>query len=333
MNIAILDDYIGVSQQVADWTSLTSRANVVVFDRPLAVPDEAARALADFDVICTLRERMPIPADLITCLPRLKYIVVTGKRYDTVDVAAAAARGIPVSNTPVVGAGAGGVAELTWGLILAATRHIASEDRMMRDGGWQHQAGTTIGGKTLGILGLGGLGRRVAEIGKVFGMDLVTWSQNMTDEQATACGARRVTKEELFATSDIITVHLALSERTHRIVGPNELRMMKKSAYLINTARGAIIDEQALIDVLASGAIAGAGLDVFENEPLPIDHPFRNLPNVVITPHLGYFTREMLGTYYGDAIRLIGCFLDGKPDRVVNMVKPETAASTILTCR
>ncbi|EUB99448.1 Phosphoglycerate dehydrogenase [Rhizobium sp. CF080] len=324
MNIAILDDYIGVSQQVADWESLKSRANVVVFDRPLAVPDEAARALADFDVICTLRERMPIPASLIERLPKLRYIVVTGKRYDTVDVAAATARGILVSNTPVTGTtGAGGVAELVWGLILSSTRHIASEDRMMRQGGWQHQAGTTLGGKTLGILGLGGLGRQVAGIGKAFGMKIQAWSQNMTDEHAAAVGGERVSKEELFASSDIITVHLALSERTRHIVGAPELQAMKKTAFLINTARGAIVDEQALVEVLQSGSIAGAGLDVYEKEPLPKDHPFRSLPNVVITPHVGYFTREMLGTYYGDAVRLIDAFLDGRPDRVVNMGRVE----------
>lgn len=318
MNIAVLDDYIGVSQQVADWEPLKSRANLVVFNRPLAVPDEAARALADFDVICTLRERMPIPAALIEQLPRLRYIVVTGKRYDTVDVAAAAARGILVSNTPAAGAGAGGVAELVFGLILSVTRHIASEDRMMREGGWQHQAGTTIGGKTLGILGLGGIGQRVAEIAQAFGMKVQAWSQNLTDEQAEAAGARHVSKQELFATSDIITIHLALSERTRGIVGAPELNAMKSTAYLVNTARGAIVEERALIDVLRAGSIAGAGLDVYESEPLPADHPLRSLPNVVITPHLGYFTREMLGTYYGDAVRLIGAFLDGKPERIVN---------------
>ncbi|OAV49979.1 hydroxyacid dehydrogenase [Rhizobium sp. WYCCWR10014] len=318
-NIAILDDYLGNSQEVADWEGLKSRANVVVFDRPLALPDEAARELAEFDIICTLRERMPIPGELVCRLPRLKYIVVTGKRYDTVDIATAASRGILVSNTPVSGAGAGGVAELVWGLILSATRHIASEDRSMRSGGWQTRAGTTVGGKVLGILGLGGLGRRVAEIGKVFGMELQAWSQNMTAEQAEAAGARLVSKQELFATSDVVTIHLALSDRTRGIVGATELQAMKKTAYIINTARGAIVDEPALIAALRSRSIAGAGLDVYEKEPLPVDHPFRSLSNVVITPHLGYFTRDMLGTYYGDAVRLIEAFLDGRPERVVNM--------------
>ncbi|WP_378944349.1 D-2-hydroxyacid dehydrogenase family protein [Mesorhizobium sp. ANAO-SY3R2] len=319
LNVAVLDDYIGVSQTVADWGSLKARANVVVFSRPLSVPEEAARELADFDIICTLRERMPIPTALIERLPRLKYIVVTGKRYDTVDVMAAAARGIPVSNTPVSGAGAGGVAELVWGLTLALARHIASEDRLMRSGAWQHQPGTTLGGKTLGILGLGGIGRRVAEIGLVFGMKVQAWSQNMTDEQARVVGARLVSKEELFATSDVISVHLALSERTRGIVGVRELEAMKPSAMLINTARAAIVDQQALLDALQARSIAGAGLDVFEYEPLPTDHPLRCLPNVVITPHLGYFTKEMLGTYYSDAVRLIEAFIDGKPERIVNL--------------
>ncbi|MBB4510512.1 MULTISPECIES: D-2-hydroxyacid dehydrogenase family protein [Rhizobium] len=319
MNIAILDDYLGVSQQVADWEGLKSRANVFVFHRPLALLDEAACELADFDILCTLRERMPISGELIRRLPRLKYIVVTGKRYDTVDVRAAAELGIPVSNTPVSGVGAGGVAELVWGLIFAATRHIASEDRGMRGGGWQTQAGTTVGGKVLGILGLGGLGRRVAEIGRVFGMEVRAWSQNMTTEQAEAAGARFVSKAELFATSDIVTVHLALSDRTRGIVGATELNAMKSSAYLINTARGAIVDEAALIAALRSKTIAGAGLDVYEQEPLPAAHPFRSFPNVVITPHLGYFTKDMLGSYYGDAVRLMESFLDGRPERVVNM--------------
>ncbi len=322
MNVAILDDYLGISREVANWEGIKSRANVVVFKRPLTLPDDAARELADFDIICTLRERMPIPSELITRLPRLKYIVVTGKRYDTVDIAAAATQGVLVSNTPVNGRGAGGVAELVWGLILAATRNIASEDQVMRNGGWQTRAGTTVGGKVLGVLGLGGLGRRVAEIGHVFGMKVQAWSQNMTREQAESAGAQFASKEELFATSDIVTVHLALSERTRGIVGAKELGAMKKSSYLINTARGAIVDENALIETLRAGAIAGAGIDVYEQEPLPADHPYRSLSNVVITPHIGYFTREMLGTYYGDAVQLIEAFLDGRPDRVVNSSLP-----------
>ncbi|MDE1997162.1 MAG: D-2-hydroxyacid dehydrogenase family protein [Rhizobiaceae bacterium] len=319
-NIAVLDDYLGISQTVADWSALKERANVVVFDRPLAVPEEAADALADFDVICTLRERMPIPRGLLTALPRLKYIVVTGKRYDTVDVETAAARGIAVSNTPVGSVGGGGVAELTWGLIIALARGIAMEDRLMRQGGWQHEMGISLRGKTLGVLGLGGIGRQVAEIGKAFGMKLQAWSQNLTVDQARAAGVEWIDKESLFRTSDFLSVHLALSERTRGIVGEAELRSMKPSAFIVNTARGALIDEVALVACLRSGAIAGAGLDVFEQEPLPPDHPIRTLPNVVITPHLGYFTRDMLGAYYADAISLIAAFLDGRPERVVNEV-------------
>jgi phosphoglycerate dehydrogenase-like enzyme len=319
MNIAVLDDYLSVSQRFADWSRIHARADVTVFTRPLRVPDEAASTLAKFDILCTLRERMPIPRALIECLPRLKYIVVTGKRYDTVDVAAAAERGILVSNTPVTGSGSGAVVELTWGLILALARHIASEDRLMRSGGWQHQTGITLKGRKLGVVGLGGLGQGVARIGAAFGMEVVAWSPNMTDERAAAAGARHVTKEELFATSDVITLHLALAESTVGVVGAPELARMKPTAYLVNTARGALVDEGALVETLRAGRIAGAGLDVYATEPLPLDHPLRGLSNVVLTPHLGYFTQEMLTTYYSDAIAAIEAYLDGTPIRVVNL--------------
>jgi len=318
VNVAVLDDYAGVSQSVADWSRLRERANVVVFRRPLSVAEEAARELADFDILCTLRERMAMPAAFIERLARVKYIVVTGKRYDTIDVAAAARRGILVSNTAVSGPGAGGVVELVWGLILALARNIPMEDRLMREGEWQHAPGTTIRGKTLGVLGLGSLGSRVAEVARVFGMSVQAWSQNLTEEQASSVQARRVSKQELFATSDFISVHLTLSERTRGIVGAPELRAMKPTAYLINTARGPIVDEAALLSALRSGSIAGAALDVYNQEPLPADHPFRSLSNVVLTPHLGYFTKEMLGTYYRDAVQLIEAYLDGRPENVVN---------------
>ncbi|WP_159586697.1 D-2-hydroxyacid dehydrogenase family protein [Chelativorans xinjiangense] len=318
MRIAILDDYLEISQQVADWSAVTSKAEIVVFNRPLAVPEEAAEALKDFDIICTLRERMPIPRRLIERLPRLKYILVTGKRYDTIDVEAAAEHGILVSNTKVDGRGGGSVTELVWGLILGLARNIPLEDRLMRQGGWQHFAGTTIRNKTLGIIGLGGLGRQVASGGRFFGMDVVAWSQNLTPERAAEAGARYVSKDELFKTSDFVTVHVAWSERTTGLVGARELGLMKPSAYLINTARGAIVDEAALIDVLKRRMIAGAALDVYQTEPLPADHPLRGLDNVILTPHLGYFTREMLAIYYGDAVAAIAAFMDGTPIGVVN---------------
>lgn len=320
MRVAILDDYLGISQSLADWSPVRQKADIVVFNRPLAVPDEAAEALADFDIICTLRERMPIPRALIEKLPRLKYILVTGKRYDVIDAEAAAERGIPVSNTKVDGRGGGGVAELVWGLILSLARNIPIEDRLMREGGWQHFAGTTLGGKRLGIVGLGGLGRQIARGGAFFGMDTVAWSQNLTPERAAEGGAAYVSKDELFATSDFVTLHVAWSERTTNLVGAPELALMKPTAYLVNTARGPIVNEAALLDALERRAIAGAALDVYWTEPLPPNHRLRALDNVVLTPHLGYFTKEMLAVYYGDAVTAIAAFLAGKPIDIVNGV-------------
>ncbi|KRA44860.1 D-2-hydroxyacid dehydrogenase family protein [Devosia sp. Root635] len=321
MRIAVLDDYLRVSQQVADWSSIAARAEIVVFDEPLGTQERAAAALADFDILCTLRERMPISRMLIGQLPRLKYILVTGKRFDQIDAEAAAERGIAVSNTRVDGRGGGAVAELVWGLMLSLARNIPREDRLMRHGEWQHAMGTTLKGKRLGILGLGGLGQQIARGGAFFGMDVVAWSQNLTPEKAEAGGARYVSREALFAESDFITIHVAWSERTTGLVGAPELALMKPSAFLINTARGPIIDEQALVATLRARSIAGAALDVYWQEPLAADHPLRSLDNVVLTPHLGYFTRDMLQVYYGDAVLAIEAFLDGKPIDVVNGVK------------
>jgi phosphoglycerate dehydrogenase-like enzyme len=317
MKIAILDDYLRLSQQVADWSVLRGRVEVTVFDRPLGPLEKAAEALADFEILCTLRERMPFPRELIERLPRLRYLCVTGKRSDTIDVAAADERGVLVSNTPVTGAGSGAVVELTWGLILALVRHIPAEDRMMRSGGWQHFAGTTLKGKRLGVVGLGGLGAGVARIGAAFAMEVRAWSPNLTPARAEAAGARLVSKAELFAESDVVTLHLALAPSTRGVVGAAEIGAMKPSAVLVNTARAGLLDEEALLAALQSGRIAGAGLDVYAVEPLPEDHPIRSLPNVVITPHLGYFTREMLASYYRDAIENITAFLDGRPIRLV----------------
>ncbi|MTH61537.1 D-2-hydroxyacid dehydrogenase family protein [Paracoccus litorisediminis] len=318
MKIAVLDDYLGLSQQVADWRALANRAEIRVIDRPLPTASAAAEALAEFDIICTLRERTPFPAELIRALPKLRYLCVTGKRYDTVDIAAAAEQQITVSNTPVTGAGSGAVVELTWGLILALARNIAVEDRLMREGGWQHFAGTTLRGKTLGVLGLGALGSGVARIGAAFGMETIAWSPNLTSDRAVAAGVGLVSKTELFEKSDILSLHLALAPSTAGIVGAGDLALMKPSAYLVNTARAGLLDEGALINALRERRIAGAGLDVFSTEPLPADHEIRQLPNVVLTPHLGYFTHEMLASYYRDAIENIGAFLDGRPIRVVS---------------
>ena len=319
MKVAILDDYLGLSQSVADWSPLAGRAQVTVLNRPLSL-DQAAEVLKDFEILCTLRERQPFPRSLIQSLPKLRYICVTGKRYDSVDIPAAAESNVMVSTTPVAGAGAGGVAELTWGLILALARHIAREDRLMRSGGWQHEAGTTLRGKRLGVVGLGSIGSDVARIGQCFGMDVAAWSPNLTSERALEHGVSAVAKAELFATSDFVTIHLALSESTRNVVGAEELEAMKGSARLVNTARAGLLDEEALIAALRNKRIAGAALDVFSVEPLPVNHVLRRLENALITPHLGYFTREMLTSYYTYAVQNISAFLDGTPIRLVSPV-------------
>lgn len=318
MKLAILDDYLRLSPTLADWSAIASVAEITVFDHPLETIEEAAAALADFDMICTLRERRSFPAELLGQLPKLRYLCVTGKRYDTIDLEAARAKGIIVTNTPVTGPGSGAVVELTWGLILALARHIAAEDRMMRTGGWQHFAGMTLKGKTLGVVGLGALGRGVAQIGRAFGMEVIGWSPNLTAERAQEAGVRLVTKDELFAQSDVVSLHLALAPSTLGIIGKAQLRQMQPSAYLVNTARAGLVDEAALLECLREKRIGGAGLDVYTIEPLPVDHPLRQLDNVVITPHLGYFTREMLQSYYQDAVENISSYLAGTPMRVVS---------------
>lgn len=315
MRIAILDDYQNVALKLTDWSRLGGDCQVDVFTAPIPQQD-AASVLAPYDILCTLRERMEIGGDLIRALPRLKYIVVTGRRYDVIDVAAARARGIPVSNTDV--RGGGGVAELAWGLILACVRNIAYEDRMMRQGGWQNSIGMTLRGRNLGLLGFGNLGRQMAQIGRAFGMNLLAWSPNLTRERAEAGGASLVSKTQLFEQSDVVSLHIVLGERTRGIVGADELRRMKPTAYLVNTSRGALVDEQALLAALQDRAIAGAGLDVYHQEPLPDDHPLRSLENVVLTPHLGYYTREMVASYYEDAVAAIEAFLQGSPINLVN---------------
>jgi D-3-phosphoglycerate dehydrogenase len=315
--IAILDDYQRVAFAMADWSDIRARATVEQFDRNLA-PDEAATVLAPFDIVCHLRERMAFPGALIAALPNLRMIAVTGPAHRTLDLAAATARGIVVCNTTGRGGGAHATPELALGLILALTRHIAAEDRRMRQGLWQGTVGTVLHGKVLGIVGLGRVGGRVAALARAFGMEVIAWSQNLTDARAAELGARRVAKDELFATSDVVTIHLVLGERTRGIVGAAELALMKSSAYLVNTARGSIVDEAALVDALRRRAIAGAALDVYGEEPLPPGHALRALDNTVLTPHLGYVSEEGYRTYYGETVENIVAFLDGKPVRVLN---------------
>jgi D-3-phosphoglycerate dehydrogenase len=314
--IAILDDYQRVALTMADWSRLAAECELVVFDRNLESEDEAARALAGFDVICLLRERMPMPRALIERLPGLKLIVVTGAHNRTLDLAAAKERGIVVSHTRG-GDSAFATPELAWGLILSLMRHIPQEHQRMREGGWQETIGTALHGQALAILGLGRLGSRMASIGRAFGMEVLAWSQNLTAERAEAAGATLVAKDELFARADVLTIHLVLGERSRGLVGATELNRMKGSAVLVNTSRGPIVEEAALIAALERRKIRGAGLDVYDREPLPADHPLRRLDNVVLTPHLGYVTEGTYRVFYADTVEAIAAWRAGVPVRTL----------------
>jgi phosphoglycerate dehydrogenase-like enzyme len=312
--VAVLDDYQDVARRLADWASLP--ADVVVFRDHLADESKVAARLADFDVIVAMRERTPFPRSLFERLPKLRLLVTTGMRNASIDLRAAADRGVVVSGTAGLPSP---TAELTWALILALVRHVPREDRATRDGRWQETLGTTLKGRTLGVLGLGQLGSRVARVGKAFEMDVIAWSQNLTAERAAAVGAALAAgRDEVLTRSDIVTIHLVLSDRTRGLLGARELGLMRPTAYLVNTSRGPIVDEAALIATLRAGKIAGAGLDVYDEEPLPADHPLRGLPNTVITPHLGYVTEETYQIFYGQALEDIRAFLSGTPVRVLS---------------
>jgi phosphoglycerate dehydrogenase-like enzyme len=305
--IAVLDDYQNVALQMADWSPLAGRAEITVFNDHLSDSDDLVERLLPFDVICVMRERTPLARSLIERLPRLKLIASTGPRNASIDVQDAAERGIVIAHT---GYDARSTIEMTWALILASVRQVVLENVHVRAGGWQLTVGDTLHGKTLGILGLGNIGSEVARIGLAFGMKVIAWSQNLTADKAQTCGARLVSKEELFQSADIVTIHVVLSQRTMGVVGAAELQAMKTSARLINTSRGPIVDESALIDVLRGRRIAGAALDVFDIEPLPADHPFRTLDNVLATPHLGFVERELYGKFYGNTVKNIIRWLD-----------------------
>jgi len=307
MKVAILDDYQNVALDLADWSSVADRAEITVFNDHVADPDAVVERLLPFDVICVMRERTPLPRAIIERLPRLKLIASTGRRNASIDMVAAEERGVRVTltgyrSTPTI--------EMTWALILASARHIVRESNSVRDGGWQTSVGRELDGKVLGVLGLGNVGGQVARIGLAFGMKVIAWSQNMTPQIAEAAGATLVTKDELFRQADVLTVHLILSKRTRGLVGAAELALMKPGSRLINTSRGPIVDEGALIQALTSGAIAGAALDVFDVEPLPANHPFRSLDNVLATPHIGYVGESLYRTFYSDAAVSIAAWLD-----------------------
>jgi phosphoglycerate dehydrogenase-like enzyme len=312
--VAILDDYQGIARRMADWTSLPAGDEVTVFGDHLADTGAVAARLADFDAVVAMRERTPFPRDLLQRLPRLKLLVTTGMRNASIDVGAAVERGIVVCGTAGLPYP---TAELTWGLILALARRIAVEDRATREGRWQVSCGMGLNGKTLGVIGLGGLGSRVARIGRAFEMEVVAWSQNLTAARAAEVGATLVGKDELLERADVVSIHLVLGDRSRALLGARELSRMKRTAYLINTSRGPIVDEAALVAALRAGTIAGAGLDVYDEEPLPLDHPLRTLPNTVITPHLGYVTEEGYRIFYGQALEDVKAWLAGQPVRVL----------------
>jgi phosphoglycerate dehydrogenase-like enzyme len=312
--VAILDDYQAVARRMADWGSLPAGTEVVVFTDHLSETGAVAARLADFDAVVAMRERTPFPRALLERLPRLKLLVTTGMRNASIDVGAAVERKIVVCGTSGLPYP---TAELAWGLILALVRRIPIEDRATREGRWQVSVGLGLNGKTLGVIGLGGLGSRVAKIGRAFEMEVVAWSQNLTATRAAEVGATLVSKDELLARSDVISIHLVLGDRTRGLLGARELSRMKPTAYLVNTSRGPIVDEAALVAALRQGTIAGAGLDVYDEEPLPLDHPLRNLPNTAITPHLGYVTEEGYQIFYGQALEDVQAWLAGQPVRVL----------------
>jgi phosphoglycerate dehydrogenase-like enzyme len=305
--IAVLDDYQNVALASADWSVLRDRAEIAVFQDHLADPDAVIERLMPFDVICVMRERTPLPRNVIERLPNLKLIASTGPGNASIDVAAAGDHGVAVVHT---GYRSDPTIEFTWALILACARNIVTESNSVRSGGWQQTVGVDLRGKTLGILGLGRIGSQVARIGGAFGMNLVAWSQNLTPEAAKAAGATLVSKEQLFEQADIVTIHLVLSNRTRGLVGAAELGRMKPTARLINTSRGPIVEEQALISALQRRQITGAAVDVFEVEPLSPSHPFRMLDNVLATPHVGYVSRGLYATFYEDTVANIRRWLD-----------------------
>jgi len=317
MRVAILDDYQGVALRLADWQSLHPHAQMQAFADHLDDREALARRLHAFECVVLMRERTPFPRALFEKLPNLRLLITAGMRNASIDLAAATERRVQVCGTEMLGYP---TAELTWGLILALLRQIPRDEQALREGRWQTTLGIGVRGKTLGVLGLGRLGTQVAAIGKAFGMNPIAWSQNLTAERAAAAGARFVSKEELFAAADLVTIHVVLSDRTRGLVGAADLARMKKTAYLVNTSRGPVVDEGALIALLREHRIAGAALDVFEPEPLPPRHPLTTLDNLLLTPHLGYVTEENYRLLYAHAVEDIRAFLDGKVVRALNQL-------------
>ena len=318
MRLSILDDYQGVALDMADWSPIRARGVEIAVERhPFVDEDSAVRALADSEIVAAMRERTPFPRSLVDRLPKLKLLITTGMRNASFDMAALKNRGVTVCGTGGPGGGNEDTAELAWGLILGAVRRIAEDHQLMRLGGWQTRIGHRIAGKTLGLLGLGRLGSAVARVGLAFRMKAIAWSQNLTAERAAGHGVERVEKDDLFRRSDILSVHLVLSSRSRGLVGAREIGLMKPSAILVNTSRGPICDTEAIIAALETRRLAYAGFDVYDKEPLPVDHPLRTTPNVILTPHIGYVTDENYQSSYPQIVEDILAFLDGKPVRVL----------------
>jgi phosphoglycerate dehydrogenase-like enzyme len=314
--LAILDDYQDVAHGFADWSSLEADGvTVTSYREPFASQDALVSALAGVTIIIAMRERTAFPREVLEKLPALQLLVTTGMANASIDVEAAAELGLTVCGTPGSPTAA---PELTWALLLALARNIPAEDASLRSGAWQNTVGFELAGKTLGVVGLGKIGRRVAAYGQAFGMEVVAWSENLTDEAAAGAGVRKVSKEELFRTSDVATLHLRLSPRSEGIVGEPELRLLGPDGVLVNTARGPLVDQDALVRALSEGWIAGAALDVFDHEPLPAGHPLLSAPNTVLSPHLGYVTRESYREFYGGALENVKAWLAGSPVRVIS---------------
>jgi phosphoglycerate dehydrogenase-like enzyme len=302
LRIAVLDDYQNVAKQTADWSAIEDASDLVVFNDHLFEESQLVERLKSFDVVCVMRERTPLTPSLLRKLQNLKLIVSTGTRNASIDLKSAEQLGIEVAHTGYVNSGA---TEHTWAMLMAIARHLPEETQSFKNGEWQKTVGTDLKGKTIGILGLGNIGKKIAVIAKVFEMKVIAWSENLTPEICEPLGVTYVDKKTLFKTSDFITIHMVLSDRSRGIVSGEDFNLMKSSAFFINTSRGPLVDESSLIDVLQNKGIAGAALDVFDIEPLPENHPFRTLDNVLATSHIGFVTEDTYKVFYEDTVRIL----------------------------
>ena len=314
MRVAILDDYQGVALDYADWSGIQSHSAITVFRHNTSDQEELIRELQPFDIIVAMRERTPFPSSVLKALPQLQLLVTTGSRNRSIDLISAATQGILVCGTE---SPSGGTVELTWGLILTMIRSIHTHDAALRSGSWQLYLGSELKGKTLGLLGFGRIGSAVAAIGRAFGMNVIAWSQNLGVDTTEKHSVDLVSKDELFRLSDVLTIHLVLSDRTRHLVGEPEIAKMRPTSYLVNTSRGPIVDENALLRALKDQRLAGAAVDVFDQEPLPVDHPFRRLDNILLSPHMGYVTKEAYEVFYPQVVEAIEEFLKGTPIRIL----------------